>query len=186
MEKRKIAPLKPGQVEVPVKMTALPEDYRKMVADIFAKNFSKGLKALAEMRPNPHFFISGGIYADELILSVSIVYAKELSATTIYASCDFDPKASAPKADELLGHLVDGAGSFFHQFLDEKKPKRLEQLAGIQLATFEEGVPFDWTKMQVNKRDVYLKVDRSNPTLDQAADEWLEKHEGKKKPTDFH
>ncbi len=155
--------------------STLPKDYIAMVKDVFSKNFSKGLKALEQLREKPYFYIQGRIYPNEIILGVSLLYENEISGTTVYASADFDPQASAPSAETVLNALVDGAGAFYGNFLQDQDKKKLEQLASPKLSSFEEDVPFDWTSFDMNKIEIFLKVDRANPILDQKADVLLNK-----------
>lgn len=159
-----------------VKSSPLPSDFLKLVSEIFSNNFEAGLKSLKKIKPAPaHFEASGRIYPDEIVLSVTLVHEGQIASTTVYASADFDPKASSPTIQELLERAVDAAGSVFADLFSEK-PGRLEQLADESLAALEE-VPFEWTALEVGKRTLYVKVDKSNPALDQMADEWLAKRD---------
>ncbi len=156
--------------------TGLPVDFLRMVVEVFTANFDAGLKALSKIKPNPAFQAQGAIYSNEIILSVSLSHEGQLAATTVHVSCDFDPKASAPTAEDLLGTLVDAAGSVFGHFLDAKKPDRLEQLADESLSALEEA-PFEWTLLELDNRRVHVKVDKSNLSIDQMTDEWLLKND---------
>jgi hypothetical protein len=158
------------------KPAQLPVDYLKMVSEIFTTNFDAGLKALAEIRPNPHFQADGIIAQKEIVLSVSLMHGQEMAATTLYASADFDPKASSPTAEELLSACVDAIGSVLAVILDPEDKRRLEQVAADTLSSLE-NVPFEWTAMEINRRRVYVKIDKSNPTLERLADDWLAKHD---------
>ncbi|MGZ3709265.1 MAG: hypothetical protein ACXWPM_11045, partial [Bdellovibrionota bacterium] len=94
----------------------------------------------------------------------------------IYASCDFDPKASSPTAQDLLGACVDATGGLWGQLLDPTNRKGLEQLADESLSALQ-NAPFEWASVDVDQYRVFLKVDKANPELDQRADEWLEKND---------
>lgn len=163
-----------------LKGTDLPADYTAMVAEVFRSNFDAGLRRLEKIRPKPRFSALGSIYPDEIVLSVSLTHEGEIGATTVHASCDFDPKASSPKAEQLLAICVDALGGFYSQFLDPKHPELISQLAEGSLAALE-GVPFTWTEVEVERRKVYLKVDRSNPLLEKMTDQWLEQNDPKLK-----
>lgn len=161
---------KPGQ---PVaKGAALPPDYTEMVKEVLTAHFEAALKALAAVKAGPRFGVSGAIFPDEILLSVSLAHEGALAATTVHASCDFDPTASAPKAEDLLAACVDAVGSVFASFLVADDAEKLEMLAGESLAAME-GVPFDWEPMDVNKRQIHLRVDKSNPAIETLADRWL-------------
>lgn len=156
----------------------LPVDYLRMVQELFTSHFDEGLKAFSKLKAEPRFEATGAIYPDEVVLSVSLGNEGVLAATTVHASCDFDPKASAPTVQDLLGACVDAVGGVFGELLDPKKPERLEQLADESLAALED-IPYDWTALEVEKRKVYLKVDKSNPSLDQMTEDWLAKNDPK-------
>lgn len=155
----------------------LPSDFTQMVRDVYTKNFTEGLQALEKVaQGKPGFEARGIIYSDEIVLGVSLGIEGQLAATTVYCSVDFDPKASTPKAEDLLSLCVDAIGSFFDQFLDPKKPELLEQLASGTLGAMED-VPFDWTQLEFEKKRLYLKVDKANPKLDAMTDDWLAKND---------
>ena len=161
------------------KGSPLPLDYLKMIADVFAANFEAGLKAVKKLEPKskPKFKAFGMIYSNEIVLAISLgVGDEQLANTTVYASSDFDPKASAPTAEELLGASVDAIGSVFSYIFDDSKTDRIKQLLAESLASLDD-IPFHWTKMEVGKLEVHLKVDKSNPELDEMADEWLKKND---------
>lgn len=161
----------------PLKSTALPSDYLKIVSGIFDTNFDAGLKALDQLKKaKSHFFAHGRVYVDEVVLSISLMHKDHLAATTVHASSDFDPKASAPTIEDLLAACVDAVGAIYGQLLDPAKPERLEQIADESLSALED-VPFQWTPVKVEKHTIHLKVDKSNPMLDEMADDWLAKHD---------
>lgn len=154
----------------------LPVDFLKMVNDVFDKNFGEGLKSLGKYLKNPQFIVSGKIYSDELVFAVTIISDKEIAATTVYASCDFDPKASVPNASDRLGDCVDAIGEIMAHLLDTENEEGIKALASRTMNDVE-NVPFEWTVTEAGKRKVHVKVDKSNPTLDKMADDWLSKHD---------
>ncbi|MCM2321681.1 MAG: hypothetical protein NDJ90_00285 [Oligoflexia bacterium] len=161
----------------PGRWSPLPLDYLKMVSEVFATNFDEGLRAFAKVgRGKPRFEASGKIFINEIQLCISLLREGQLSATSVYASCDYDPRASAPTIEELLAACVDAAGSLFQQLLVPGDKKRLEQLADESLSSLDK-VPFDWTLIQIEKHKIYLKIDKANPSLDQLTDEWLAKND---------
>jgi hypothetical protein len=172
MESRK------GNQSVIARKTAspLPVDYLKMVKEVFTSNFDEGLKALSKIKSKTEFHITGSIFLNELVLAASIIHKDQLSATTVYASADFDPKASSPTVQDLLGACVDAIGGILEQLLDPKDTRRLEQLADESLSALE-NVPFEWTSMKVDKHTLYVKIDKANPNLDQMADDWLSQND---------
>ncbi len=161
-----------------LKSSDLPVDFLKMVAEVFTTNFDEGLKALEKInRGAASSFKAGGqIYADEIILTVTLLTENQIAATTAYASIDFDPKASSPTLQDQLALCVDALGGLFSVLMDPSKPEDLEKLANESLSALED-IPYDWTPVDVEKRKVFLKLDKSNPVLDQAADDWLAKND---------
>ena len=158
------------------KSSPLPVDFLKMVNEVFSTNFDAGLKALSKIKPDPFFQASGLIYSNEIVLAITLAHKDQLAATTLYASCDFDPKASSPTVQDLLGACVDAVGSVYGALLDPAKKDRLEQLADESLSALE-NVPFEWTPLELDRYKVFVKVDKSNPALDDAAEEFLKKND---------
>lgn len=156
------------------KPTSLPQDYLKMTQEVFTLHFQEGLKALAALKAHPYFEVTGQIYPDEVLLCVSLHHEGTISATTVYASCDFDPLASSPTLEELLARCVDAAGFLFGQLLDPKHPEKLGELVQDSLSALKD-VPFQWAKMEMNSHTVFIKIDKSNPKIDQMTDDWLTK-----------
>jgi hypothetical protein len=155
----------------------LPQDYLKMVTEVFTTNFDAGLQALKPlMKGAPSFEVSGAVHSDELILAVTLVEEDQIAATTVYASVDFDPKASAPTIQDLLSVCVDAIGSAYSHILSTDNPDRLEQVASHALSVMD-NVPFHWTEMKVDRYRIYIKLDKANPKLDRIADEWLSKND---------
>jgi hypothetical protein len=156
--------------------SSLPKDYTGMLSGVFAANFSDRLKQLPETE-RLQFLSNGEIYGDEVVIHVSLVEEGKLAATTVHASCDFDPKASSPTVEDLLAICVDAVGDVFSS-LFEAKPDPEGNPAILSPALSALGnAPFEWTETEVNKRKIWIKIDKSNPVLDQAADDWLAKND---------
>jgi hypothetical protein len=151
----------------------LPADFSKVVREVYTTNFTEGLKVLKKFQKvKSSFEVRGAIFANEIVLGISLVTEGAMGATTIYCSVDFDPTASSPTAQDLLNICVDAVGSLFATLLDTTKPERIEQVATGSLSSFEE-IPFEWTKIEFDGRRVWMLVDKSNPTLDDMTDKWL-------------
>jgi hypothetical protein len=151
----------------------LPVDFLKMVAEVFTTNFQEGLEALAKANAAQRFEADGTVYPDEIVLSVSLGQTNQISATTVHASSDFDPAASAPPAEDLLSANIDAIGAVFAQLFI---PNNIDKLATGHLSELE-GMPFEWTEIEINKRKIFIKIDKSNLTLDKMTDEWLSKND---------
>ena len=156
--------------------TALPVDYVKMVGELLSKNFANELQELQKFRPGAWISPRGGIFSDEIMLTVSLLSSDKLWATTFHASADFDPKASKPKAEEVLAACLDAIGSLLAHFLDLKNTDQLRAIVSDSLSEIQ-SAPFDWTPFEFNRRQVFVKIDKSNPVIDQAATDWLKKND---------
>ncbi|OFZ54447.1 MAG: hypothetical protein A2428_01700 [Bdellovibrionales bacterium RIFOXYC1_FULL_54_43] len=157
-----------------LKSSPLPVDYLRMVSEVFTANFDSPLKKLKKLAgAMPAFSGHGEIFSQEIVLAVSLSIKGHLAATTVYASVDFDPKASSPTVEELLSGCVDAIGTVFSQLLleDRLKPLLEEPLSAL------ENVPFEWTALEVERRQVYIKLDRANLDLERLTDDWLAKHD---------
>lgn len=142
------------------KSAALPLDYLKMVTEIFNSNFKK------ELKQGVSFEAHGEIHPDELVLAITLSVEDSLASTTVYASTDFDPASKGIESiQELLGSSVDAIGSVFEHL-------RIEALTQTSLNDLE-NAPFDWTPISIEKKQIFVKIDKSNPKLDQMADDWL-------------
>jgi hypothetical protein len=161
----------------PGKSSPVPADYAKMVAEVFVSNFDQGLKKLAKLKgAKTRLEVNGAIYPDEIVLSVTVLIGKELAATTVYASVDYDPRASVPQLQDLFSACVDAIGGVFSPLLSVEKDGQLENLAEESLSALQ-GVPFEWTQVGVERFKVYVKIDKSNPALDRMADDWLSQND---------
>ncbi|MBS1962432.1 MAG: hypothetical protein JST04_09465 [Bdellovibrionales bacterium] len=151
----------------------LPADFTRIVREVYTTNFAEGMKQLTKLQGAKSFFeVRGAIFANEIVMGVSLVTDGVMAATTIYCSVDFDPTASSPTAQDLLNICVDAIGSLYGTLLDPSKPDRIAQVAQGSLSALEE-IPFEWTKVEFDGRRVWLLVDKSNPTLDEMTDKWL-------------
>ncbi len=152
----------------------LPVDYIRMTEDVLTTHFKEHVSKLEKKsKQNWSWKVSGKIYGDEIVFSASLINEKRLSATTAYASADFDPKASSPTAEELLAVCVDAVGGLFDSLFGGTGEKsQLDAFLDDSLSAFERA-PFEWTEVEFEKRRIYLKLDKANPSLEQAAEEWL-------------
>ncbi len=163
---------------LPTKSSELPQDFLQMVREVLTAHFDEGLKALStpELCKEARFEVSGSIWPNELILSASIQGEGSMNATTVHASVDFDPKASSPTLQDLLNQCVDAIGGGFENLFGNRDKAHLEKIAHGSLADWED-VPFDWTRTEVEKKSVWIRMDKANLTLDKMADDWLSKND---------
>jgi len=163
---------------VPVKGSELPSDFIEMVCEVFTAHFDESLQKLSAIAGTPFVFeASGMIYPSEILLRVTLRSPEELAATTVHASVDFDPKASAPTAQDLLSSCVDGAGSLLDWLLQgEGADERLDAVASSSLSALD-GIPWEWSPIEIQGRSIFVRIDKANPALDSMADEWLAAHD---------
>ena len=158
------------------KFSALPVDYLRMVSEVFSNHFDEGLKLYQKHLPDSYFEAHGQVYADEVVLSVSLLTRNQLAGNTVYASADFDPKASAPTAQDLLDACVDAIASVYSNLLNTEEPQTIENLADESLSALE-NAPFEWSVLESNQRKIYVKLDKSNPEMDEMTEQWLKEHD---------
>lgn len=153
--------------------SSLPVDYLKMVREVFQTNYAAQLEAFGKIVCDPYFEAHGEISENEIVLAVSLHSKGQLAATTVTASVDFDPNSELQKSELLLGFCSDAIGTLYEGLFDQSKnPRALENLAEKSLSALED-VPFDWSSYPIEKTKVFLKIDKSNLSLDRLADRWL-------------
>jgi hypothetical protein len=158
----------------------LPLDFLRLVEETMAQALAPGLEAIRKIHADSGFKAQGAIFGDEVVLSVSLTHGPEvLSATTVHASVDYHPNQEKPSLNSLLALCVDSIGQVFQYYLDPAQPERVAQIAESSLGALEEA-PFDWTPMHPQPAQslaVHVKMDKSNPLLDQMTEEWLRKND---------
>lgn len=177
--------LESPQAAASKRIQGLPPELTAMIIDVFTKNFSEEALAL-----NSKFQVVGRFFPEEIMITVTLARPNALSCTSVHASCDFDPKASKPNAQDWIGIEVDAIGQVFELLL--RSDKILREAVGAEssnaLADAAEktgtNLPFEWSRIEIDKRRLFVKVDKSNPSLDQLADELLnDASSGKKTST---
>jgi len=158
-----------------VKPVDLPSDYLNELVDVFSIHYGDALSKLESMKSGPYFSANGGIYLDEVVVSLSIQFDKSNSAITVFASSDFDPNASSPSAEQVLAACVDAIGFLFSKLLNADE-ENLNAIASGRLTELND-IPLIWTEVEMEKFKIFLKVDRSNPNLDDQATQWLEEND---------
>lgn len=141
----------------------LPTDFIKNIAKLFNDQFQKEKQAAS-------FAIYGGLYADEVLLCIALSEVGRLRAVSFYISADLGKNVSAApeQVTNLLKSMVDLAASWFAQCFGEHKGQGLE---GVLTAL--DDVDPGWQKVAWEKRDLYVKANRENQTLEAAADRFL-------------
>lgn len=167
-EKRK----KPTQL-TNSKSSPLPVDYLKLVTETLGQALEKGLVELRKIHPVCEFSADGALFGDEVLLAITLSHGEQtVAATTVFSSADYVPGAEKPTLETVLGACVDAAASVFDYYLDPTRPERIAQIADRSLGALEDA-PFDWTQAA----GAWVKIDKSNPKLEQAAEEWLAKND---------
>jgi hypothetical protein len=168
----KTAPTKPD-----LKPVELPLDYLKMVEESIQHLLAPGLLEMKKSLPVCNIKASGALYSNEVLLAITLSHGeKNLIATTVYASSDFNPMNQEPGLEAILDECLDSAGSIFSHYLDPKHPERITQLASASIGSLEEA-PFEWTPMEDTKINVWVKIDKSNPALESLTEDWLKKND---------
>jgi hypothetical protein len=156
----------------------LPVDYLRLVEQTLTQALEPGLIEMRKTHPVSEFAAGGAIYADEVLLAITLSHGvSNLSATTLYASADFNPLADKPGLEATLSACLDAVGTIFEYYLDTAYPERITQLGHHSLSALEEA-PFEWTAFEPSseaevKVAVHVKMDKSNPQLDSLTEKWL-------------
>ena len=154
----------------------LPSDFLKIVIETLDQALAPGLAEIKKIHPETGFHAEGLIFGDEILLSISLTHGPQvLPATTIHGSIDYDSSQEKPSVNDLLALCLDSIGSVFQHYLDPAYPERIHQIADASLGALEEA-PFDWTPYKLiegQKETIFVKIDKSNPTLDRMAEDWL-------------
>ena len=165
-----------------LKSSPLPVDYIKMVHEVMRAHFDESLQSIRKFSPqkNPYELTCvGEIYPQEVVVAVTLASNDVMAANTAYASMDFDPKASSPMIQELLGACIAALGSLWTVFLQNDewlKSGQWEELLHGKLADLEDA-PLEWTQVKIEKFKVFLRFDKANLHLDQEASDWLAKND---------
>ncbi len=186
-ERRKIT----ASAKPEIKTTDLPYDYLKLVEQTLNQAMLKGLEEIRKIHPDSAFQVNGALFSDEVLITVTLSHGeKNIAATTVHASADFNPDhtlissnpiglddhpGSTP-LERVLGACVDAATTVFDFYLDPSDPEKIVQLANHSLGSLEEA-PFEWTIIEKTDPKVWVKMDKSNPKLEKLADEWLNRHD---------
>lgn len=169
--------VKPKASKVELKPVDLPLDYLKIVEETLLESLKSGLIELKKIHPVSELKASGAIYAEEVLLAITISHGPQsLIATTVYASADFNPLMPEPGIETVLNECLDSAGTVLKHYLDPKFPDRITQIASAASSALEEA-PFEWTAMEETKVSVWVKMDKSNPGLEALAEDWLKKND---------
>lgn len=164
---------KPSGNKPELKPVELPIDYLKIVEETLTESLDKGIEELKKIHSICELKASGAIYSDEVLLAITISHGpKNLIATTVYASAEFNPLMPEPGIELVLSNCLDSAGSVLEHYLNPAFPERISQFASSSIGTLEEA-PFEWTPMEETKVSVWVKIDKSNPVLETLTDEWL-------------
>lgn len=160
--------------------TDLPVDYLRLVEETITKAVEKGLIEIRKIHPVSEFKAGGAIFGDEVFLALTLSHgAQNLSATTVYASADFDPNDDRVKLEDILHACFEAAGSVFDFYLDTAHSDRITDLAHHSMSALDEA-PFEWTEInpaESLKIKTFVKMDKSNLLLDELTEKWLREND---------
>jgi hypothetical protein len=167
--------------------TELPVDYLRLVESTLTEGAAQGLAELKKIHPICEFSANGAIYGDEVFLAITLSHGtKNLSATTVYASADFNPSAEKPGLETILNECFEAAGAVFLHYLDLDHSERIAQIAHHSISALEEA-PFEWATQSNSDEPspvtVWVKIDKSNPMLDYLTEKWLIENDPEYKAT---
>jgi hypothetical protein len=145
------------------KPTSLPKEFLRNVSTLFDRQFKGKLDGAT-------FLVYGDLYPGESVLCISLAHPKTLRAASLHLSVD--PPAKAAEQPELvtdqLKSMVDIAASWFAQCFESGAGLDcvLEAMADMDPA---------WQELAWEGKAVFVKLDRTNYTLEKAADDFLRK-----------
>lgn len=149
----------------------IPHDYLKLFRETLDRTFGPALKDLARVRKGPKFEVWGQLYADEAVLMASLAFEEGTSATTVFASVDFDAKKVT--MEKALSRCVDVLGDLLAMYLDRSQPEVMEQFVAESLGALE-NAPYEWSPIKRENVQVYVKIDKTNLALEAEAARLLE------------
>lgn len=153
-------PTRKKQVKAP---TSLPKDFVNSVGKLFLEQFKSQVKGAS-------FVVQGGLYADEILLCVSLAHPKTLRAASLHMSMDMAKNAAEnpEKVTERLKSMVDVAASWFAQGLEAGN--------GLDSVLDEmQDLDTNWQEIDWEGTAVFVLLNKNNYTLEKAADEFLKK-----------
>lgn len=143
--------------------TALPKEFLKTVSDLFHKQFKSKLGGST-------FLVNGNLYPEELVLCVSLSHPKTLQSASMHISNSLAKNVAEnpEKVTEQLKSMVDVAASWFSQCFSAGSGLEsvLEEMKDA-VTTWQE---FEWEEQQL-----FVLLNRTNYTLERAADDFLKK-----------
>lgn len=145
------------------KPTNLPKEFLKTVSDLFQKQFKSKLSGST-------FLVNGALYPEEVVLCVSLSHPKSLQSASMHISNSLAKNVAEnpEKVTEQLKSMVDVAASWFSQSLTDGMG--LEAV----LAEMKDAVT-EWQEFEWEGQQLFVKLNRTNYTLEKAADEFLKK-----------
>lgn len=161
-----------------IKGADLPTDFAQMVKELLENHLEAPLQWIEKETGKASVQVSGALFPDEILLTLTLAYGDSVKATSFHVSVDFDPYADRPTAEDLLKDCVDGLGELAAEYLDVSKPELLEKFIAGSLSAYEEA-PFQWTSLtlQSNKRSLFVKIDKVNPALEKMTEDWLQEND---------
>ncbi|MGZ3657470.1 MAG: hypothetical protein ACXWR1_00375 [Bdellovibrionota bacterium] len=146
------------------KPSALPKEFLHTVSTLFEKQFKKNLAGSS-------FLAYADLYGDEVVLGISLSHPKSLPAASLHVSADLskDVAENPSKVTDQLKVMVDVAASWFSQCFEGGN--------GLE-AVLKEMSDADpaWQNFEWEGHPLYVKLNRSNYTLEKAAAEFLKKN----------
>jgi hypothetical protein len=156
-------PALPHRKKQTKKPTTLPKDFLKTVSNLFQKQFKSKLAGST-------FLVYGDLYPDEVVLAVSLSHPKSLPAASMHISNSIGKSVAEnpEKVTEQLKSMVDVAASWFSQCFSAG--------TGVEAALKElQDASTEWQEFEWEGQQLFVKLTRTNYTLEKAAEDFLKK-----------
>ncbi len=145
---------------------SLPKEFIQKVGNLFNTQFQ-------ESRQRASFSLYGAIYPDEVLFGISLMESGRLRSASAYFSKDLDDsvREKPEKLTNCLTTMVDLSSSWISQCYEDQPDKKGTEALLIAIDSMSAG----WQEVNWEGSKVFISVDKTNQTLEQAADKILEK-----------
>ena len=146
------------------KWTEIPKELAEKIREVFAQQFSKASEV-------GEFIVEGRIYQKEILLRIGYLPHGRLRQLNLEASIEYAPEGLAQKQKSTMEPLyvaVDTIGSVMDEVLDAVAIEDDDILENEEL-----DLPRDWTSVEFDQDEVFLKFSTINSKLEAEADRLL-------------
>lgn len=145
------------------KWTDIPAELAEKIREVFAQQFR-------EDSETGEFIVEGRIYEKEILMRVGYLPKGRLRQLNLEASIEYSPEILAKKQQTTMDPIylaVDAIGSIMDEIL--------QSIRGAEdvLESEDLDLPRDWTAVELDGEDVFLKFTTVNSKLEAEADRLL-------------